>query len=89
MGPATDASGKSAQAAGVVYLHVGAHGKVLSDGADAPVVHQDVGRVVVDRGDDAPVSDQRGHAVSTPLSVNSAVFDDTCFRVIQPPGWFC
>jgi hypothetical protein len=63
--------GEHQQAARVVHLHVAADSEMASDGADAPLVHQDVGLVIVDCRDDASVPDQRSHPVETPISAST------------------
>ena len=54
-----DAAGHDQQSLGVVHFDVRAHREILADGLDLAVDDENVRGVVVDRGHDASVLDQR------------------------------
>ena len=67
-----DAPRQHVKSRGVHDAHIRTHLDATADGADHPVVHQDVGGVVVDGRDDAAVADQccRHGRTSSSAAVN-------------------
>ena len=61
-----DAAWQHQQTAGVVYFDVSADRNLPADGANATVLDQDIGLVIVDRGHNPPMLDQ--HCCHLPLS---------------------